>query len=382
MRASQQGSGNPGTRRAVCEVNASVLQGVSFAGGPACIPHKMTPKKDRVETMTLRTTILCAMAAGLLAACASGTRAPIVDRSPGGASPATAARPAAPAPTGPEYYTVKRGDTLYSIALDHGQDYKDIAGWNNIANVNIISVGQVLRVVPPGGPAAAQVGTDSGAVIVRPITPSGGESAPVAAAAPAATGLKNAPNGAKRPYSDEALAQAKREAAGQAAPAAAPAAAVSPPVAVTAATPAVVPAKPDAAKPPVPAAVPEGGDDVAWAWPAGGKVIGQFSDTGTSKGVDIAAKVGDPVLAAGPGRVVYAGQGLRGYGRLIIIKHNNTYLSAYAHNSSLLVKEGQTVTKGQKIAEAGNTDSDIPKLHFEIRRQGKPVDPTKYLPER
>jgi lipoprotein NlpD len=119
----------------------------------------------------------------------------------------------------------------------------------------------------------------------------------------------------------------------------------------------------------------------AWAWPASGKLIGQFAENGANKGIDIAAKVGDPVLAAGPGRVVYSGQGLRGYGKLIIIKHNNTYLSAYAHNNTLLVKEGQTVTRGQRIAEAGNSDSDVPKLHFEIRRQGKPVDPLKLLPE-
>ena len=113
-----------------------------------------------------------------------------------------------------------------------------------------------------------------------------------------------------------------------------------------------------------------------------GRLIGQFSEGGNNKGLDIAAKVGDAVLAAGPGTVVYSGQGLRGYGRLVIIKHNTTFLSAYAHNSSLLVKEGQTVTRGQKIAEAGNTDSDVPKLHFEIRRQGKPVDPLKFLPEK
>ncbi|HEX4329070.1 MAG TPA: peptidoglycan DD-metalloendopeptidase family protein [Burkholderiales bacterium] len=328
--------------------------------------------------MNLRTIITCACAAALLAACASGTNAPIVDRSAGG-TPPPAARPAA-APLGPEFYTVKRGDTLYSIALDHGQDYKEVAAWNNIANVNVINVGQVLRVVPPGAPAPTQVSPDSGAVIVRPITPPGGE--PAGAGAPAAaTVTKNEPNGAKRPYSEEALAQAQREAARQPA-ATAPSSAIAPPVAATPATPGVVPAvppRPDTRSEPKPI---EGSDDVAWGWPAGGKVIGQFTENGTSKGVDIAAKVGDPVLAAGPGRVVYAGQGLRGYGRLIIIKHNNTYLSAYAHNSTLLVKEGQTVTKGQKIAEAGNTDSDIPKLHFEIRRQGKPVDPTKYLPDR
>jgi murein DD-endopeptidase MepM/ murein hydrolase activator NlpD len=124
-----------------------------------------------------------------------------------------------------------------------------------------------------------------------------------------------------------------------------------------------------------------GADDVPWIWPASGKVIGQFSEAG-SKGLDIGGKAGDAVIAAGDGKVVYAGTGLRGYGKLIIVKHNATFLSAYAHNQNLLVKEGQTVSKGQKIAEMGNTDADQVKLHFEVRRQGKPVDPMKYLPPR
>jgi lipoprotein NlpD len=107
--------------------------------------------------------------------------------------------------------------------------------------------------------------------------------------------------------------------------------------------------------------------------------VGTF-DEAKNKGIDIAGKAGDPVLAAADGRVVYAGSGLRGYGNLIIIKHNNTYLTAYAHNRSLLVKEDQAVRQGQRIAEMGSTDSDQVKLHFEIRRQGKPVDPVRYLP--
>jgi lipoprotein NlpD len=147
--------------------------------------------------------------------------------------------------------------------------------------------------------------------------------------------------------------------------------------------PEAVPA-PTAAPAPVPAPASEpsaGADDVPWIWPASGKVIGQFSEAG-SKGLDIGGKAGDAVIAAGDGKVVYAGTGLRGYGKLIIVKHNATFLSAYAHNQNLLVKEGQTVSKGQKIAEMGNTDADQVKLHFEVRRQGKPVDPMKYLPPR
>ena len=122
-------------------------------------------------------------------------------------------------------------------------------------------------------------------------------------------------------------------------------------------------------------------DDIAWAWPAGGSVVKPFDDA-HSKGLAIAGKSGDPVLAAADGRVVYAGSGLRGYGNLVIVKHNATYLTAYAHNQTLLVKEDQNVRRGQKIAEMGSTDADRVQLHFEIRKQGKPVDPAKLLPQR
>ncbi len=137
-------------------------------------------------------------------------------------------------------------------------------------------------------------------------------------------------------------------------------------------------AKPAAAPTPTTSANDEG---LGFAWPASGNVIGGFDDA-KNKGLDIAGKAGDPVLAAADGQVVYAGAGLRGYGNLIILKHNNTFLTAYAHNQALLVKEDQKVRKGQKIAEMGKTDADRVKLHFEIRRQGKPVDPAKYLPAR
>jgi lipoprotein NlpD len=141
--------------------------------------------------------------------------------------------------------------------------------------------------------------------------------------------------------------------------------------------------KPMPEAPPVAKAEAQGDDDekVDWAWPLAGKVVARFADPG-NKGLDIAGKLGDPVHASAPGRVVYSGSGLRGYGKLVIIKHNPTYLSAYAHNNQILVKEGQNVTKGQKIGEVGATDTDTPKLHFEIRRLGKPVDPLKFLPDR
>ena len=129
---------------------------------------------------------------------------------------------------------------------------------------------------------------------------------------------------------------------------------------------------------PVPAAPSAAEDAISFQWPARGNLISGF-DESKNKGLDIGGKAGDAVLAAADGRVVYAGAGLRGYGNLIILKHNNTYLTAYAHNQTLLVKEDQVIKRGQKIAEMGNSDADQVKLHFEIRRQGKPVDPAKYL---
>jgi len=154
---------------------------------------------------------------------------------------------------------------------------------------------------------------------------------------------------------------------------------VTPQPAIVASVPATPSSAP--AKPAAPPAAASGDEDLGWIWPAHGSLIAGF-DEAKNKGLDISGKAGDSVLAAADGRVVYAGAGLRGYGNLIILKHNNTYLTAYAHNQALLVKEDQSVQKGQKIAEMGNSDADRVKLHFEIRRQGKPVDPSRYLPSR
>ena len=217
----------------------------------------------------------------------------------------------------PGYYTVKPGDTLIRIGLDTGQNFRDIVRWNNLENPNLIEVGQVLRIIP--------VTSDNPLVVTRPVT--SGAAVTTTAAAPL------------RPASAAAVAAAS-----------------SPQPAVTE-------------------------DDIAWIWPAQGRLIAGFDEV-KNKGFDIDGKAGDPIIAAGDGRVVYAGAGLRGYGNLIILKHNNTFLTAYAHNQTLLVKEDQSVKKGQKIAEMGNSDADRTKLHFEIRRQGKPVDPARYLPAR
>lgn len=300
----------------------------------------------------------------VLAGCASNTPAPVVER--GAQRPATATTPAQP----PNTYVVKSGDTVYSIAREHGMDFRELIAMNGIENPNQISVGRVLKVKPkaaaPTSDVAVTAPVTSGVVVVRPIgeAPGAAETRPGGANTET---LKREPKGGKEPYSDQALAMAQKP--GQGKPAEVPPV-VAKPEEKSEAKPEEKPAEPAA-----------GGDEVAWIWPANGKIIGTFSDNG-SKGIDIAGKAGDPVIAAGDGKVVYSGTGLRGYGKLVIIKHNATYLSAYAHNQNILVKEGQTVSKGQKIAEMGNSDADQVKLHFEVRRQGKPVDPLKYLPTR
>jgi lipoprotein NlpD len=268
----------------------------------------------------------------LLTACATRLdNAPVVDRTaPLGT--AGAQQPAVPlGPPPPGYYRVKPGDTLYRIALENGQSFRDVAAWNNLTNPNQIEVDQLLRVVPPGASNAAAATTP------------GGVAAPVP--------------GAQQPGSQAALPPIYGSGAGAAS---APPVAAVPPQASGADTAAA-------------------SGSIALAWPVRGPVLNSFDDS-KNKGINIGGAAGNPVKAAADGRVVYAGNGLRGYGNLIIIKHDATFLTAYAHNRALMVKEGDTVTKGQKIAEMGNSDSDRVMLHFEVRRQGKPVDPMKYLP--
>jgi lipoprotein NlpD len=233
-----------------------------------------------------------------------------------------------------------------------------------------------LRSVPPVVAAPIASGTfatpaATGAGVVA--------GAPVPAGAASGTGnLKTSPKAIKQPYSDRVVREMTLEASSVPAP---PTAVVASVPAPGASLPASVapqsPAAPNAAATGTAAA---GDDQLNWMWPAKGKVITQFSDTANLKGIDIAGTAGQPVYASAAGRVVYAGSGLRGYGKLIIIKHNATYLSAYAHNQAILVKEGQQVARGQKIADMGNTDANQVKLHFEIRRFGKPMDPAKFLP--
>jgi lipoprotein NlpD len=302
------------------------------------------------------------VAAMLVAGCASHPPAPVVERD-SGSSAVPVARTAVPAGDTGAFYTVKKGDTLYSIALEHGHDYKDVAAWNNLDNPNRIQVGQQLRLSPPEG--------ETPVAVVKPVV----TTVPVEAKATGAANgntdsFKREPKGGKVAYSDEALARMRE-------PGPVPQSAKP-----TEAAPAEKPAAGAEEKP----AAATGDEAVDWGWPAAGKTLTSFVEGGdgkeSNKGIDIAGRVGDPVQAAAAGKVVYVGSGLRGYGNLVIVRHNTSYLSAYAHNSKILVKEGQAVTKGQKIAEFGSSDADQVKLHFEIRRLGKPVDPLKYLPAR
>ncbi|MBU3584689.1 peptidoglycan DD-metalloendopeptidase family protein [Polynucleobacter sp. AM-26B4] len=239
------------------------------------------------------------------------TPAPVVDRSGG--------KGASLEPVQAGFYRIKRGDTLLRIALDHGQSHRDIAEWNNIADMNQIEVDQVIRVAPSAKAMTSKVE-------VKQEKPSAAKD--VVKPSDKMKDEKLAKNEAKADKSNNE---------------------------------------------------PAADAGIKLSWPSKGNVIDRF-DEGKNKGIGISGKSGDPIQAAADGKVVYAGNSLRGYGNLLIVKHDNTYLTAYAHNKTLLVKEGDTVKKAQKIAEMGNTDADQVKLHFEVRKHGKPVDPMSYLP--
>jgi lipoprotein NlpD len=264
-----------------------------------------------------------------IAACSAQKPAPVVDRSgAAGAArpPAAAEKPAAVSREARDgVYTVQRGDTLYSIAMAFGVDVRDLARWNELPDASVLRVGQPVRVTPP---------VETAAVTVTPVTPSG------------STEVRPLP-----------------------APGAPAAVAPLPPAAVTESAPAAKPDAPAAAAPPA----------AQWLCPAAGAVIDGF-DAPRNKGIDIGGIEGAAVKAAADGEVVHVGSALRGYGNLVIIRHPGDYVTAYGHNRKILVTQGQQVKRGQQIAELGRTDADRPKLHFEIRHQGKPLDPVKYLP--
>jgi lipoprotein NlpD len=329
----------------------------------------------------------------VVAGCASQRKAPVEDRTAGPAPPPAAAAPApAPAPAapeaeaGPQTYTVKRGDTLYKIALDHGLDYRELASWNGIENVNVIREGQTLRLAPPGEAAPAAAGVTTMPLRSAPPVVTGEARPPSSPATPLPVpgarntdNYKTQPKMLKEPYSEQALRDVQRAAAAMPAPAPL-ASEAAPPTVVAKAEPPKAPSVPEAKPVPAPSDVATDEDKVAWMWPANGKVVTGSSENPNLKGIDIAGRAGQPVLASAAGKVVYAGTGIRGYGKLVIVKHNATWLSAYAHNREILVKEGQQVARGEKIAEMGNSDAAQVMLHFEIRRHGTPVDPLKLLP--
>lgn len=277
-----------------------------------------------------------------LAACSTApNRAPVVKRR---AHPPGLSQVQVGPDWRPQTYVVKRGDTLFAIALEFGLDYKELAEWNGISDVNKITAGRELRLTPPQAYA-----------VTRPLSQAAPVTAPIKSAPPpeaqglpaaSSSQLKTGPVGLELPYSDKSLAQLAPEGPAPA---------------------------------PQPTSQPDEAGSIDWGWPAQGKVVDGFSETANLKGIDIAGKMGQPIYASAPGKVVYTGSGLRGYGKLIIIKHDKTYLSAYAHNSKIFVKEGDVVKKGDKIAEMGDTDADKVELHFEIRRFGKPVDPMNFL---
>jgi len=251
----------------------------------------------------------------------------------------------------PHIYIVQKGDTLFSIAFNFGFDYRELAEMNGIADPSVIKIGQEIRLFRDGNTP-------------RPV---------IIPAPPPLPAIKEGPLAIKYAYSENAVAALdKSEFPQKLAPKT-----IAPPESKTE----VVTKKPEPVSQPTTQELGAADDEALnWRMPTNGKVIGGFSEADNRKGVDIAGKSGQPIFASAPGKVVYSGSGLRGYGNLVIIKHNQTYLSAYAHNSKVLVKEGQSVSQGQKIAEMGNTDSDQVKLHFEVRRYGKPVDPARFLP--
>jgi len=295
--------------------------------------------------MTSSRIIFSLLIAGLLAGCASSIqRPPVFDRAEAQKNAAMAIKSPREKDWRPSSYIVQKGDTLFSIAFNYGFDYHDLAAMNGIKDPSLISIGQKIRLFPNWD----GTGTAVAASAVKPID----------------ILVKDQPRVAKYPYSASAMARIDQV---QEQP--------SPAASVVAKVPQAESATENDSRGDV-SEVPV----LEWSLPATGKLIGQFSESDRRKGIDIAGKLGQPIMASASGRVVYSGNGLRGYGKLIIIKHNSTYLSAYAHNEKILVKEGQKVTRGQKIALMGNTDANQVELHFEVRRFGKPVDPAKYLP--
>jgi lipoprotein NlpD len=318
----------------------------------------------------------------LLTACESNPPAPVIERTPQSSKPKppVAAKPIDPKTATakdwrPDSHTVAKGETLFGIGLQYGIDYKEIAAANNIASPYPIRIGQKLdlssfktKTATVTNPADAGKTMDDGVVVtpikVEPVAT--GTATKPATSGSAVTPILSEPKAMREAYSASAWNRAVT-------PQTATKTADTKPIDTKSETKPVEPteAKPVDVK-------PADDESLTWGWPTQGKVSAGFNEA-SNKGIDIAGTTGQAITAAAPGKVIYSGSDLRGYGKLVIIKHNKTYLSVYAHNSKIVVKEGQAVAAGQKIAEMGNTDATSTKLHFEIRRLGKSVDPTKYL---
>ncbi len=284
----------------------------------------------------------------VLAGCASkGQHAPVTERGVTGKKGEEAGKKSSREKDWrPESYVVQKGDTLYSIAFNYGFDYHELAELNGIKDPRVISIGQEIRLFPGRSLSTPRANETVESKPSEPLP-------------------KDQPKLVKYAYSEAALAQIEK---------------VQEPNKPNAISVAKLETKSEPVEETGAAADDAEEAAIEWGMPTQGKLIGQFSESANRKGIDIAGKLGQPIVASAAGKVVYSGSGLRGYGKLIIIKHNKTYLSAYAHNDKILVKEGQSVTRGQKIALMGNTDAERVELHFEVRRLGKPVDPAKYLP--
>ncbi|MDX8380170.1 MAG: peptidoglycan DD-metalloendopeptidase family protein [Gallionella sp.] len=290
------------------------------------------------------------LVAVIVSGCASsGRHAPIIERSVLGMhAKAQGGRRRADGLA--DVYVVKKGDTLYGIAFNYGLNPDDLAEFNNIQDPTLIQVGQQIRLLS-ATPLSHPINAQRPIVESHPIE----DTRPLVESKRVQSFVKEQPKVVKYAYSETAVAKAEAEQKN--------------------AVPRVVTQRPPRHRREV-----RGNNALQWILPTQGKLISGFSESANRKGIDIAGKLGQAIYASAPGKVVYSGSGLRGYGKLLIIKHNKKFLSAYAHNNKLLVKEGQVVKRGQKIAEMGKTDSDRVKLHFEVRRLGKPVDPANYLP--
>lgn len=333
--------------------------------------------------------LLISLLLTFFAGCANNPPAPVVNRSPQNnqSTTVTQTKPSE-GDWRPDSYTVKKGDTLYSIGLNHGYDYREIAAANNIYEPFTLNVGQKLSFASlkrtdtkseegepttyenEDGVIISPIDLDTGVATSNESTVTDSSITDSSTTASTTTPLLAAPKAIREPYSLEAF---NRQAP------------VSQPSTVTALPSTTNNTSTSTREAVIKTAEPTNTEQVVasntgWAWPTQGQVIAGFNEA-TNKGIDIAGKAGQAITASSSGKVIYAGSDLRGYGKLVIIKHNQTFLSVYAHNSKIMVKEGQAVNAGQQIAAMGDTDTNRVKLHFEIRERGKSVDPAKYLPQ-